>query len=61
VSVASPPLPSRASARAGATAIAPIAIGMIPFGLIVGLSAVEAGLTLPETVALSVGVFAGAS
>lgn len=47
--------------RAGATAVAPIVVGIAPFGLVAGAAAVERGLTLPDAVALSVGIFAGAS
>lgn len=53
---------SRAAAlRAGATAVAPIVVGIVPFGLIAGVAAVERGLTLPDAMALSLGIFAGAS
>lgn len=49
------------SLRAGAAMITPIALGMLPFGLIAGLAAVEAGLRVGEAVGFSVLVFAGAS
>jgi predicted branched-subunit amino acid permease len=50
-------LTMRARARAGI----PIAIGVIPFGLVAGVAATEAGMGLGGAVAWSVGVFAGAS
>lgn len=49
------------AARAGAVAVAPIALGVIPFGLIAGAAAVERGLTTLDAVAFSLGVFAGAA
>lgn len=48
-------------ARAGAAAVAPIAVGVIPFGLIAGAAAVDRGLTALDAVAFSLGVFAGAA
>lgn len=50
-----------ASVRAGARAIAPITVGVAPFGIIAGLAAVEIGLRLSEAIALSTIVYAGAS
>lgn len=47
--------------RAGAVAVAPIVVGIVPFGLIVGLAAVDAGLGLAEALGFSVFVFAGAA
>lgn len=47
--------------RAGALAVAPIVVGIVPFGLIVGLGAVDAGLGLAEALGFSVMVFAGAA
>ena len=49
------------AARAGAVAVAPIAVGVIPFGLIAGAAAVERGLTVLDAMAFSLGVFAGAA
>lgn len=46
---------------AGAQTIAPILLGVVPFGVIVGFAAVEAGLGVPTAVGFSVVVFAGAS
>ena len=45
----------------GAKAIAPFAVGAIPFGLISGIAAVKAGLSLPLALFMSLGVFAGAA
>ena len=47
--------------RAGARAGIPIAIGVIPFGLVAGVAATEAGMGVGGAVAWSVAVFAGAS
>ena len=47
--------------RAGATAIAPVLLGVVPFGLATGVVTVEAGYGLVETVGHSVLIFAGAS
>jgi predicted branched-subunit amino acid permease len=50
-----------ADLRRGAVAAGPILLGIAPFGLVVGVAAVEAGLTPLQTVATSVVIFAGAS
>jgi 4-azaleucine resistance transporter AzlC len=47
--------------RAGVAATTPVMLGVIPFGLVAGATAVGAGLSLLQAVALSVVVFAGAS
>ena len=47
--------------RAGARAAAPLLLGIAPFALVAGVAAVEAGLTFPQAVGMSVVVFAGAS
>lgn len=52
---------ARASLRAGAVDVAPVLIGIIPFGLVAGVAAVEAGLGLREAIGFSTGVFAGAA
>ncbi|HEX6256357.1 MAG TPA: AzlC family ABC transporter permease [Euzebyales bacterium] len=49
------------AARAGAVAVSPIVVGVVPFGLIAGAAAVERGLTAADAMALSVGIFAGAA
>jgi 4-azaleucine resistance transporter AzlC len=51
----------RASARAGAIDIAPILIGIVPFGLVAGAAVIHAGFTLVEAMGMSVLVNAGAS
>ncbi|MDZ7706235.1 MAG: AzlC family ABC transporter permease [Trueperaceae bacterium] len=52
---------ARASFLAGAKAAAPIYIGIVPFGLVTGVSAVSVGIPVTETIAMSAVVFAGAS
>lgn len=52
---------SRDAFLAGVRAVAPIIVGIVPFGLVAGAAAVNAGLTLLDAVGLSVVVFAGAS
>jgi predicted branched-subunit amino acid permease len=49
------------AARAGAVAVAPIVVGIVPFGLIAGAAAVDRGLTVADAMAFSVGIFAGAA
>ncbi len=51
----------RAECRRGVARSLPILVGIVPFGLVVGVAAVEAGLTPLQTVATSVVIFAGAS
>ncbi len=46
---------------AGVRGVVPILIGVIPFAMISGVAAVSVGLTLFETIGISVIVFAGAS
>jgi 4-azaleucine resistance transporter AzlC len=53
------PLP--AETRRGVRDAAPILIGIVPFGLVAGAAAIDAGLTPLQAVGLSVVVFAGAS
>jgi 4-azaleucine resistance transporter AzlC len=55
------PAPRRAAFQAGARAIAPILIGIVPFGIIAGVAAVEAGLPAAQAIAASPMIFAGAS
>jgi predicted branched-subunit amino acid permease len=47
--------------RAGAVAVAPIAVGIAPFGLIAGVAAVDRGMTAADAMAFSIGIFAGAA
>ncbi|WP_435099107.1 AzlC family ABC transporter permease [Halorubrum sp. N11] len=46
---------------AGIRDVSPLLLGIVPFGLVAGIAAVDAGLGLTEAVGLSVIVFAGAS
>lgn len=57
---AAPPT-RRADFRAGFVAIMPIWLGTIPFGAIYAVSALDAGLTPAQTLAMSLLVFAGAA
>jgi predicted branched-subunit amino acid permease len=57
----SDPVTGREAFLAGVRAVAPILVGIVPFGLVAGAAAVDAGLTLLDAVGLSVVVFAGAS
>jgi 4-azaleucine resistance transporter AzlC len=47
--------------RRGVRDVAPLLLGIAPFGLVAGIATVEAGLDLGHAVALSVVVFAGAA
>lgn len=51
----------RDDVRAGAVAVAPMLIGVVPFGLVAGASPVEGGLGAWSAVGFSTIVFAGAS
>ena len=51
----------RSDAAEGARAIGPFMLGVVPFGLITGISAIDAGFGAVQTVAMSVVIFAGAS
>lgn len=53
--------PARTAAFEGLLAIAPILIGVVPFGIIAGIAAVEAGLAPLQAYAASPIVFAGAA
>ncbi len=52
---------ARTDAVEGARDIGPFMLGVVPFGLITGISALDAGFGGLQTVAMSVVVFAGAS
>lgn len=52
---------SRDELRAGAMAIVPMLIGVIPFGLVAGVTPVAGGLGAPAAIGFSTIVFAGAS
>lgn len=51
----------RAAVRDGVRDVLPIALGIIPFGLVVGVTAVEIGIGLEGGLATSLLIFAGAS
>lgn len=51
----------RYSLIAGAKGVAPILVGVIPFGLVAGAAVIQAGFGIAETIGMSVVVFAGAS
>ncbi|MEM1384302.1 MAG: AzlC family ABC transporter permease [Pseudomonadota bacterium] len=53
--------PSARGVRAGATAALQVVVAVIPFGMIFGVVATEAGLNLWQTMAMTVIVIAGAS
>jgi 4-azaleucine resistance transporter AzlC len=55
-------MPSRReSFSEGVRAVAPVLVGIVPFGLVAGAAAVEVGLSGLQAVGLSVVVFAGAA
>jgi 4-azaleucine resistance transporter AzlC len=47
--------------RAGATEIAPILVGIVPFGLVAGAAVIQAGFGIAEAIGMSLFVNAGAS
>ncbi len=51
----------RAAFVTGVRGVVPLLLGVVPFGLVAGVAAVEAGLGLPGAIGFSVVVFAGAS
>ncbi len=55
------PTTVRSAVRDGIVAMAPLALGVAPFGLVVGATASEEGLSALQAAGLSLGVFAGAS
>ncbi len=54
-------MPSFSQARAGALTVAPMLLGVVPFGLVAGAAPVAEGLSGWQAVGLSTIVFAGAS
>ncbi|TLM96081.1 MAG: branched-chain amino acid ABC transporter permease, partial [Actinobacteria bacterium] len=52
---------TRHSLIAGAKGVAPILVGVVPFGLVAGAAVIQAGFGMAEVVGMSVVVFAGAS
>jgi len=59
MSIAEPSM--RREAAAGALTIAPVALAVVPFGLILGANAAEKGLSTFETATMSATVFAGSA
>lgn len=55
------PRPSRAAFTAGARDIAPILLGVVPFGLVAGIAAVGIGLREVDAVGFSLVLYAGAA
>ncbi|WP_323173624.1 AzlC family ABC transporter permease [Natrialba sp. PRR66] len=55
------PLSSRTDFLAGAQAITPIALGVIPFGLIAGVAMVNAGIPPHHAIAMTIVSFTGAA
>lgn len=53
--------PFRTAVREGVRDVLPVAVGIVPFGLVAGAAAVESGLGTAGAVGLSVVVFAGAA
>jgi len=47
--------------RAGATDMAPLLVGIAPFGLVVGAAMVSSGLSVPQALGMSVLVYGGAA
>jgi 4-azaleucine resistance transporter AzlC len=47
--------------RAGIAAVSPILVGIVPFGLIYGVAAVDAGLSGVQAIAMSSILFAGSA
>lgn len=54
-------MPRRDAYVSGLRTVAPVLVGIVPFGLIAGAAAVEADLSLAQALGLSTIVFAGAS
>lgn len=52
---------NKESALKGVKAVAPLMLGVIPFGLISGITAANSGLSMGMTILMSVGIFAGSS
>lgn len=52
---------AREDAFAGVKAVSPLILGIVPFALVAGITAVEAGFSPLQAVGMSVVVFAGAS
>ena len=50
-----------AAFRRGVRDVSPLLLGVAPFGVVAGIAAIEAGLTLPQALGMSIIVFAGAA
>lgn len=61
MNAAHPAVSRREAARRGTLDVLPIVLGVLPFGLIVGATAVDVGLGVSEAVGFSTIVFAGAA
>ena len=53
--------PARRAFQSGARDFAPIILGVVPFGAIAGIAAVDAGFTVTQAIGMSIIVLAGAS
>lgn len=52
---------NREAFRRGVVDVLPVVLGVVPFGLIAGVAATEAGFDLAAALGFSIGIFAGAS
>lgn len=52
---------NREAFRQGVVDVLPVVLGVVPFGLIAGVAAAEAGFDLVAALGFSIGIFAGAS
>ncbi|MBW3659907.1 MAG: AzlC family ABC transporter permease [Actinobacteria bacterium] len=52
---------NREAFRRGVVDVLPVVLGVVPFGLIAGVAAAEAGFDLAAALGFSIGIFAGAS
>jgi len=50
-----------AAFRRGVRDVSPLLLGVAPFGVVAGIAAIEAGLTLPQALGMSTIIFAGAA
>src|SRR5690554_5857317 len=52
---------NRKSASRGLKAVAPLLVGVVPFGLITGITASNTGVSIGISIFMNLGIFAGAS
>lgn len=52
---------NKESALRGFKAVVPLMLGVIPFGLITGITAANTGISIGKSILMNVGIFAGAS